>query len=71
MLNFGCDYLEGAHEKILARFIETNMVKEPGYGADQFTASAKKRILEACECPDGEVFLLVGGTQTNSTVIDA
>ena len=32
MLNFGCDYLEGAHEKILARFIETNMEKEPGYG---------------------------------------
>ena len=71
MLNFGCDYLEGAHEKILARFIETNMEKEPGYGADKFTISAKKKILDACECPDGEVFLLVGGTQTNSTVIDA
>ncbi len=71
MLNFGCDYLEGAHEKILARFIETNMEKEPGYGADKFTISAKKKILDACECPEGEVFLLVGGTQTNSTVIDA
>lgn len=71
MLNFGCDYLEGAHEKILARFIETNMEKEPGYGADKYTISAKKRILDACECPDGDVFLLVGGTQTNSTVIDA
>ncbi|MBQ2425821.1 MAG: low specificity L-threonine aldolase [Lachnospiraceae bacterium] len=71
MLNFGCDYLEGAHEKILARFIETNMEKEPGYGADKYTVSAKKKILDACECPDGEVFLLVGGTQTNSTVIDA
>lgn len=71
MLNFGCDYLEGAHEKILARFIETNMEKEPGYGADKYTISAKKKILEACECPDGEVYLLVGGTQTNSTVIDA
>ena len=71
MLNFGCDYLEGAPEKILARFIETNMEKEPGYGADKYTISAKKRILDACECPDGEVFLLVGGTQTNSTVIDA
>ncbi len=71
MLNFGCDYLEGAHEKILARFIETNMEKEPGYGADKYTISAKKKILDACECPDGEVFLLVGGTQTNSTVIDA
>ena len=71
MLNFGCDYLEGAHEKILSRFIETNMEKEPGYGADKYTISAKKKILDACECPDGEVFLLVGGTQTNSTVIDA
>ena len=71
MLNFGCDYLEGAHEKILARFIETNMEKEPGYGADKYTISAKKRILDACVCPDGDVFLLVGGTQTNSTVIDA
>ena len=71
MQNFGCDYLEGAHEKILARFIETNMEKEPGYGADKYTISAKKRILDACECPDGDVFLLVGGTQTNSTVIDA
>ena len=71
MLNFGCDYLEGAHEKILARFAETNMVKEPGYGFDSFSISAKKKILEACECPDGEVFLLVGGTQTNSTVIDS
>ncbi len=71
MLNFGCDYLEGAHEKILARFIETNMEKEPGYGADKYTMSAKKKILEACECPGGEVYLLVGGTQTNSTVIDA
>ena len=29
MLNFGCVYLEGAHVKILARFIETNMEKEP------------------------------------------
>lgn len=71
MLNFGCDYLEGAHEKILARFVETNMVKEPGYGFDSFSVSARKKILEACECPDGEVFLLVGGTQTNSTVIDS
>lgn len=71
MLNFGCDYLEGAHEKILARFVETNMEKEPGYGFDRYTISAKAKILEACECPDGEVFLLVGGTQTNSTVIDA
>ena len=33
--------------------------------------SAKKKILEACQCPDGEVHFLVGGTQTNATVIAA
>ena len=27
MLAFECDYLEGAHEKILNRLIETNMEK--------------------------------------------
>ena len=71
MLEFGCDYLEGAHEKILKRLLETNMEKEPGYGFDKYSVSAKKKILEACGCPDGEVYLLVGGTQTNATVIDS
>ena len=33
MLAFECDYLEGAHEKILNRLIETNMEKLPGTGA--------------------------------------
>ena len=42
MLAFECDYLEGAHEKILNRLIETNMEKLPGYGADPYCASARK-----------------------------
>ena len=70
MLAFECDYLEGAHEKILNRLIETNMEKLPGYGADPYCASAREKILDACQCPEGEVFFLVGGTQTNATVID-
>lgn len=70
MLAFECDYLEGAHEKILQRLIETNMEKLPGYGNDVYCARAEKKILEACGCPDGAVYLLVGGTQTNATVID-
>ena len=28
MISFENDYLEGAHEKVLARLIETNMVQE-------------------------------------------
>lgn len=71
MLSFENDYSEGAHEKILQRFLETNMEKESGYGSDRFCESAKQKIREACHCPDAEIFFLVGGTQTNQTVIDS
>ena len=70
MLAFECDYLEGAHEKILNRLIETNMEKLAGYGNDKYCAAAAEKILKACGCPEGEVHFLVGGTQTNATVID-
>ena len=69
MISFTCDYNEGAHPLILERLLQTNLQQEPGYGADAFTASAKARIYEACACPSAEVFLLTGGTQTDSTVI--
>lgn len=71
MLHFECDYLMGAHPKILEKLIETNMEPYSGYGNDPYTAKAKKKILDACECPDGEVFFLTGGTQTNKIVIDS
>ena len=71
MISFTCDYTEGAHPDILKRLIETNLEQEPGYGEDRFTASARARIREACACPEADVFLLTGGTQTNSTVIAA
>ena len=71
MQYFQCDYMEGAHPEILKRLVETNMEKNPGYGKDKYCESAKKKILQACGCPDGEVHLMVGGTQTNSTVISA
>ena len=69
MISFTCDYNEGAHPAILERLVATNLCQEPGYGADAFTASAKARIREAVGRPEAEVFLLTGGTQTNSTVI--
>lgn len=70
MLTFECDYNEGAHEKILQRFIETNMDQEVGYGDDKYTASAKEKIKAACQCPEADVHFLVGGTQTNATILD-
>lgn len=70
-LNFASDYLEGAHPAILRRLLETNLEKTAGYGFDEYSEAARKKIRSACEAPDAEVFFLVGGTQTNATVIDA
>ena len=71
MLSFVNDYSEGAHEKILERLVETNRESLSGYGTDQYSASAKEKIRKACGCPNADVYFLVGGTQTNQTVIDA
>lgn len=69
MQHFDSDYLEGAHPAILQRLMEANMEKTPGYGTDIYCERAGKKILEACGCPKGEVYFMVGGTQVNSTVI--
>ena len=49
--SFTCDYNEGAHPLILQRLLETNMIQEPGYGEDSFTASAREKIRQAARCP--------------------
>lgn len=69
MLYFENDYCEGAHGAILQKLIETNMEKLPGYGTDQYSESAKNKIRKACNCPDADIYFLVGGTQTNAIVI--
>ena len=71
MLSFENDYSEGAHEKILQRFMETNLEKVSGYGSDPYCESAKQKIREACECPQADVYFLTGGTQTNAVVISS
>ena len=71
MVSFECDYIAGAHPEIIKRLTETNMESLPGYGMDHYTESAKDKIRKACACPEAQVELLVGGTQTNAVVIDA
>ena len=71
MVSFTCDYSEGAHPLILKRLAETNLVQEAGYGFDSFSESAREKIRAAVGAPEADVFFLVGGTQTNATVIDA
>ncbi len=71
MLHFDSDYMEGAHPLIMQRLVETNLEQSVGYGYDEYTLQATRLIREACGCPDALVRFLVGGTQTNATVIDA
>lgn len=71
MLSFECDYTEGAHEEILKRLAQTNMEQVSGYGCDKYCDAAKEKIRTLCNCPEADIYFLVGGTQTNQTVIDS
>ena len=71
MLFFVNDYWFGAHPKVQEHLTETNMQPLIGYGNDEITASAAEKIKAACACPEGQVYFLTGGTQTNMVVIDA
>ena len=70
MIYFDSDYMSGAHPKIMERLLETNFEQTTGYGTDPYTARAIELIKQACDVPDARVHFLVGGTQTNATVID-
>lgn len=70
-LYFDSDYMEGAHPLILEKLMQTNLEKTTGYGTDPYCESAREKIRKACGMEDAEVFFLVGGTQTNTTVIDS
>lgn len=69
MIQFQCDYNEGAHPLIMQRLCETNMEQTVGYSEDRYCEEARALIKKACEREDVDVHLLVGGTQTNTTVI--
>lgn len=71
MIQFQCDYTEGAHPDILNRLVETNFEQTAGYGEDPYCESAGKKIRRLCEAPEAEVHFLVGGTQANFTVISS
>ena len=62
--------MAGAHPEILDALVRTNMELTAGYGNDPYTAEAKELIRKATGCAEAEVMFLVGGTQTNATVID-
>lgn len=71
MIYFHNDYSEGCHEKVLEALIKTNMEQTPGYGEDAYCRAAAQKIRAVCGNDDLAVHFLVGGTQTNLTVIAA
>lgn len=68
---FQCDYHEGAHPLLMERLLETNLEQTIGYGEDPYCLEAAEKIRKACGEETLAVHFLVGGTQTNMTVIDA
>ncbi len=71
MLYFNNDYAEGCHQSILDALVKTNMEQTLGYSEDSYCAAAREKIRKACGNDKLAVHFLVGGTQTNLTVIDA
>ena len=71
MIRFECDYAEGMHPAILDALMKTNEEQTPGYGMDEHCEHARALIREACGTSDVDVHFLVGGTQTNATIISA
>ena len=70
MLSFETDYIQGAHPRLLERLVETNLEPQSGYGEDIYCTAAKEKLRAAFDCPEADIFFLVGGTQTNAVVID-
>lgn len=71
MISFESDYNNGCLPEILEKLKQSNDERASGYGSDPHTEAAKALIRKATGLPDAEVYLLVGGTQTNATMIDS
>lgn len=71
MYSFVNDYSEGAHPNILAELTATNLEQTPGYGFDKHSDKAKALIKAACKNTEVDVHFMVGGTQTNLTMISS
>ena len=66
--SFRNDYSSICHKKVLEKLIECQNEQNIGYGEDTHTANAKKMIQDKIKNKSA-VYFLIGGTQTNMTVI--
>lgn len=71
MIYLSCDYHYGAHPRIMEKMAAYNTEPNTGYSEDTHCARAAQLIKDACEDQSVAVHFLVGGTQTNTTIIAA
>lgn len=69
MIDLSCDYNCGCAPEILSALAKANEEQHATYGFDAISARAKEKIRAAVGNPDADVYFLVGGTQTNATVL--
>ena len=71
MIYFHNDYHDMCHWKVLEKMTKLHEQPMPGYGEDPCCEKAAGKIRALCGREDVAVHFLVGGTQTNLTVISA
>ena len=72
MISFESDYNNGMLPEILEALGKTNSDKTSGYGFDPYSRIGKRENPQRLwNNENAEVFFLIGGTQTNTTVIDS
>lgn len=71
MYYFHNDYNKSCHPAVMHKLQTEISTAMPGYGSDALCESAAARIRQLCEEDTLTVHFLVGGTQTNLTVIAA
>ena len=71
MFYFHNDYNETCHPAVMAKLVAASEKQYAGYGVDESCERAISLIRKECKREDVAVHFLVGGTQTNLTVIAA
>lgn len=71
MYRWNNDYNRGAHPAILKALEETNDISYGGYGIDPWCEKASDEIKKYLGNENAQIHFLIGGTQTNYTLIAA
>ncbi|MFP4457446.1 MAG: threonine aldolase family protein [Clostridia bacterium] len=69
--SFKNDYSEGAHLNILKKLSESNFYQQEGYGEDNYSLEAKKKIQEQLGNTKCDIHFVSGGTQANLIIISS